>query len=151
MGKYDDKTIDITVPQSVKNQTAALYLTEENMKELKRGEIYYIHLSPVIGSEQGGRRPAVIIQNNIGNKHSRTTIIAPITSIVKRNHMPTHVIIDIDCLDEISIVLLEQIRTVDISRLDGYLGTVNTEVMKKINRAMSISLGLDNLEGLRNE
>ena len=99
---------------------------------IRRGDIYYADLRPVIGSEQGGIRPVLIIQNDMGNKHSPTTIVAPITSVVKRNHMPTHVTIDVDCLDEISIVLLEQIRTIDKSRLDGYIGLLDKKEERDI-------------------
>jgi len=118
------------------------------MKEIKRGEIYYARLSPAVGSEQTGLRPVVILQNAAGNKYSPTTIIAPITSVVKRKYMPTHVTIDVDCLEEISTVLLEQIRTIDKSRLDGYIGLLDKKDMARVDLAIAASLGLNNLEVL---
>ena len=83
---------------------------------MKRGEVYYADLSPVIGSEQGGLRPVLIIQNDIGNRHSPTTIVAAITSKKEKSEMPTHVMIKVDGLNKKSLVLLEQLRTIDRSR-----------------------------------
>lgn len=112
------------------------------MKKIFRGAIYYVDLSPIIGSEQGGYRPVVIIQNNKGNKESPTTIIAPIT---KKNYVgkryPTHVSIkQFNKIRPDSIVMLEQIRVIDKSRLKGYITNVDESDMKKINNAIKISL-----------
>ncbi|MEG1725942.1 MAG: type II toxin-antitoxin system PemK/MazF family toxin [Anaerovoracaceae bacterium] len=113
---------------------------------MKKGEIYYADLSPVIGSEQGGNRPVVVIQNNVGNKNSSTVIVAAITSEYHNKHkIPTHVRvenIDESGLPNDSIVLLEQIRTIDKSRLESYVGAVSPVDMVKINTAIMISLGL---------
>ena len=87
------------------------------MKIIKRGEIYYADLSPAVGSEQDGLRPVIVLQNDMGNKHSPTTIVAAITSRESKAHLPTHVKISADGLKASSIVLLEQIRTIDKSRL----------------------------------
>lgn len=115
-------------------------------REVHRGEIYYVDLSPVIGSEQGGIRPAVILQNNVGNLYAGTTIIAPTTTRIK-NLLPTHVYIPpftrgLD-LDRGSIVLLEQVRTVSKLRLRECRGICPPEIMEQINRALKISLGLE--------
>ncbi len=117
------------------------------MKEVKRGEVYYADLDPVRGSEQGGIRPVVIIQNDIGNQFSPTTIVTSLTSITKKHRLPTHVTVDCDFLEKESIVLLEQIRTLDRSRLSDYLGNLDIETMDEINRAIEISFGLHYLKG----
>ena len=121
------------------------------MNEIKRGKVYYADLNPVRGSEQGGIRPVVILQNDTGNKFSPTTIVAAITSITKKHTLPTHVAVDCDFLEKESIVLLEQIRTIDKSRLTDYLGSLNSETMDRIHRAIEISFGLDYLEELSSE
>ena len=90
---------------------------------MNRGEIYYADLSPVVGSEQGGYRPVLILQNNKGNKYSTTVIIAPISSKMTKNDLPTHVIIETQFLDKKSVILLEQIRTIDKKRINEQLGT----------------------------
>lgn len=105
-----------------------------------RGEIYYADLSPVIGSEQGGIRPVVVIQNNVGNRYSPTIIVAAITSKTDKKPLPTHVDIG-DVLLKDSIVLLEQIRTIDKSRLKQKIGVVKEDVMKKIDSGLSLSVG----------
>lgn len=107
-----------------------------------RGNIYYANLSPVTGSEQGGFRPVVILQNDIGNQHSSTVIIAPITRYIhKKKKLPTHV-----CVDSIlpckSVVLLEQIQTLDKSRLSDYIGRLDDMAIYRINQRLCISLGL---------
>lgn len=111
---------------------------------VKRGEIYYADLSPVVGSEQGGVRPVLIIQNNVGNKYSPTVIVAAITSQINKAKMPTH--IDIDAQDyglsKNSVVLLEQIRTLDKKRLKEKIGMADESIMEKVNEALSISFGL---------
>ncbi|GMB10534.1 MAG: type II toxin-antitoxin system PemK/MazF family toxin [Candidatus Improbicoccus devescovinae] len=114
---------------------------------VKKGDIFYANLSPVVGSEQGGIRPVVIIQNDIGNKFSPTVISAAITSHNKCN-LPTHILIkaSVTCgLSKDSIVLLEQIRTIDKRRLLGRLGNINQTTMKTIEHALLISLGLSNV------
>lgn len=110
---------------------------------IRRGDIYYADLSPVIGSEQGGIRPVLVIQNDVGNRHSPTVIVAAITGFPKKKYIPTHVClhIDTDDLGDESMVLLEQLRTLDKSRLERYVGNVGTEKMKEIDRALDISVG----------
>lgn len=111
-------------------------------KEIKRGDLVYLHFDSVIGSEQGGTRPAVVVQNDIGNKHSPTVIIAPITSKAKKTNLPTHVKLTSKCLERNSMVLLEQIKTVDKTRIDSYIGAVSDDEMKMIEKALRISLGM---------
>ena len=112
---------------------------------VKRGEIYYADLSPVVGSEQGGTRPVLIIQNDVGNKHSPTVIAAAITSRQDKNRLPTHIEVQADkCgLSRDSIVLLEQIRTIDKKRLGDKMGELDLNSMNKVNTALSISFGLE--------
>lgn len=113
---------------------------------VKRGEIYYADLSPVVGSEQGGVRPILIIQNDVGNKYSPTVIVAAITSQINKARLPTHVEITAQDfgLPKDSVVLLEQIRTIDKKRLREKVGKFDDEMMKKIDEALKISVGLDN-------
>ena len=113
---------------------------------IKRGDIFYAELNPVIGSEQGGIRPVLIISNNTGNRHSPTVIIAPITS---RTHtkakLPTHTEVqDFDKLDKDSIILLEQIRTIDKQRLKQYMGMIPDNIMARVDKALAISISLNN-------
>lgn len=113
------------------------------MKQVSRGQIYYADLSPVKGSEQGGLRPVLIIQNDIGNKYSPTTIIAIITSRHTKANLPTHIWLNDECgLPKDSMVELEQLRTIDKTRLSEFMGTVSQEVMKEIDMAIKISLGV---------
>ena len=108
-----------------------------------RGEVYFADLSPVVGSEQGGHRPVLIIQNNVGNKFSPTVIVAAITATLTKTKIPTHVLIeDAYGLDKQSIILLEQIRTIDKSRLLNRKTILDEAVMNKVNRALAISLNL---------
>jgi len=118
------------------------------MKEIKRGDIYYAALDPVIGSEQGGTRPVLILQNDTGNKHSPTTVVAAITSSQKKS-LPTHVPVINFALSKDSIVLLEQIRTIDKHRLDEYVTQLSSKQMKEVDKAIEVSLGLAVLEGLK--
>lgn len=118
------------------------------MKEIKRGDIYYAALNPVIGSEQGGTRPVLILQNDTGNKFSPTVIVAAITGSQKKS-LPTHVPVNIPELPKDSIVLLEQIRTIDKQRLCEYVACLSNSQMKKVEQAIDISLGMNYLEGLR--
>jgi mRNA interferase MazF len=108
-----------------------------------RGDLYYADLNPVVGSEQGGVRPVLVIQNDIGNRHSPTTIIAAITSKLNRNILPTHCALQEKAgLDRDSIVLLEQIRTIDKRRLREYVGALRYDDMRGVDRALAISVGL---------
>ncbi|WP_031545193.1 MULTISPECIES: type II toxin-antitoxin system PemK/MazF family toxin [Salinicoccus] len=111
---------------------------------MKRGEVYLADLSPVQGSEQGGKRPVVIIQNNVGNYHSPTVIVAAITGRINKAKIPTHVEISKDTynLDKDSVILLEQIRTVDKKRLREKLTYLNEDKMKEVDKALMISLDL---------
>lgn len=98
------------------------------MRKVKRGQIYYADLSPVVGSEQDGFRPVLILQNDTGNKFSPTTIVAPITSTKPDSRMPTHVRVNVEGLVSGSVALLEQIRTIDKRRLDDYVGKLNKDM-----------------------
>jgi mRNA interferase MazF len=111
---------------------------------VKRGDIYYADLSPVIGSEQGGVRPVLIIQNDIGNKYSPTVIITAITSQINKAKLPTHVEISSEeyGLNKDSVILLEQIRTIDKRRLKDRIGHINDELMVQVDQALMISLGM---------
>jgi len=117
--------------------------------QVKRGEIYYANLCPIVGSEQGGVRPVVILQNDKGNKHSNTTIVVAITSEFDKPNLPTHVIFKTDRMKKKSMVLLEQIRTIDKSRLGRFVGTMDDKTMKRIDKAILISFGIDYLEELK--
>jgi len=114
---------------------------------IKRGDIFYADLSPVIGSEQGGIRPVLVVQNDIGNKYSPTVIIAAITSQINKAKLPTHIEISAQDygLQKDSVILLEQIRTIDKRRLKEKIGHLDDELMEKINEALSISFGLVDL------
>ncbi|MGI6643958.1 MAG: type II toxin-antitoxin system PemK/MazF family toxin [Bacillota bacterium] len=109
-----------------------------------RGDIYFADLSPVVGSEQGGFRPVLIIQNDIGNRYSPTVIISAITSRITKAHLPTHVELPghVSGLDKDSVVLLEQIRTIDKRRLKRRIARLDDEIMAKIDEALAISCGL---------
>jgi len=111
---------------------------------VKRGDIFYADLSPVVGSEQGGIRPVLILQNDIGNKYSPTVICAAITSQINKAKLPTHIEIDAEkyMLVKDSVVLLEQLRTVDKKRLRGKICRLDKEIMEKVNKALIISLAL---------
>lgn len=112
---------------------------------IRRGDIYYADLRPVIGSEQGGIRPVLIIQNDTGNRHSPTVIVAAITSKLTKPKLPTHVKIDCNRCDIIkdSIVLLEQLRTIDKQRLKDKVCHLDNEMIKTVNNALLVSLELD--------
>ena len=120
--------------------------TQERDKkmEVRRGDIYYADLSPVVGSEQGGVRPVLIVQNDVGNKYSPTVIAAAITSKKFKTQLPTHISVHADeCgLAKDSIVLLEQVRTLDKQRLRERMGSLDENEMSKINQALSVSFGL---------
>ena len=111
---------------------------------IRRGDIFYADLRPVVGSEQGGIRPVLIIQNDVGNRHSPTVICAAITSQMNKAKLPTHV--ELDCkkyaLVKDSVVLLEQLRTIDKTRLKDKVCHLDEDIMKKVNRGLMISLEL---------
>ena len=112
---------------------------------IKRGDMYYADLSPVIGSEQGGIRPVLVIQNDTGNKYSPTVIVSAITSQLNKNKLPTHIELDSKefGLKSNSVLLTEQIRTIDKSRLKEKIGHIDDHViMNKINGALGVSFGL---------
>lgn len=104
------------------------------MNTINKGDIYYASLDPIVGSEQNGTRPVVIIQNDIGNKYSPTVLVAPLTSRVKsKPHLPTHVLVKSEHIKHNSIVLLEQIRVLDKSRLISYVDTLTKEEIRKLD------------------
>ncbi len=111
--------------------------------QIRRGEIYYADLSPVVGSEQGGVRPVLILQNDIGNKYSPTVIVSAITSQLGKAKLPTHIELPADRynLPKNSVALLEQIRTLDKRRLQEKVTTLSAEKMREVNKALLISLG----------
>ena len=111
---------------------------------VKKGDIYFADLSPVIGSEQGGVRPVLVVQNDVGNKYSPTIIVAAVTSQINKAKLPTHVEISAKGhgLNKDSVVLLEQLRTIDKRRLKEKIGRVDEEIMERTNQALSISLGI---------
>ena len=112
---------------------------------IKRGDIYFADLRPVVGSEQGGIRPVLIIQNDMGNKHSPTVICAAITSRMNKAKLPTHIALEVNRYDIIkdSVILLEQIRTIDKSRLREKVCHLDDEILERINHALCISLALE--------
>ena len=109
-----------------------------------RGEFYYADLSPVLGSEQGGNRPVLVIQNDVGNAHSPTVIVASVTSIFTKAKIPTHIEVAAGMfgLPKNSIILLEQLRTIDKRRLKEKIGTITREFQQRVDDALKISLGL---------
>ena len=113
--------------------------------QIKRGDIYYADLSPVIGSEQGGIRPVVVVQNDVGNKYSPTVIAAAITSKINKAKLPTHIEINAENfgLPKDSVVLTEQIRTIDKKRLKEKIGCLDEVYMNKVNDALIISFGIN--------
>ena len=112
------------------------------MNDIKRGELYYADLSPVIGSEQGGVRPVLVVQNDVGNKYSPTVIVAAITSQINKAKIPTHIELNTTYgLSKDSVLLLEQIRTLDKRRLKEKIGVLDEKCMQNVNQALLISLG----------
>ena len=111
---------------------------------IKRGELYYADLSPVVGSEQGGIRPVLVVQNDVGNRHSPTIIVAAVTSKINKAKLPTHIELPASeyGLPQDSVILLEQIRTLDKTRLQQKIGELSEYKMNEVNRAMMISLGV---------
>ena len=111
---------------------------------IRRGDIFYADLSPVVGSEQGGLRPVLIVQNDVGNKYSPTVITAPITSKMSKAKLPTHIGVyanQVGLLKD-SVILLEQVRTIDKTRLKEKMGHLDTETMNAVNNAITVSFGL---------
>ena len=117
---------------------------------IKRGDIFYADLRPVVGSEQGGVRPVLIIQNDTGNKHSPTVICAAITSKMNKAKLPTHVEIDSKRFDIVkdSVILLEQLRTIDKKRLKDKVCHLDNEIISQVNHALSVSLEMDSIDCL---
>ena len=120
-------------------------------RPILRGDIYRADLSPIVGSEQGGVRPVLVIQNDVGNKYSPTVIVAAITSRDKPR-LPTHIhLAELQLLERNSVALLEQIRTIDKSRLNEYIGSVGGETMKAVDVALIVSVGLRDMPLPRNK
>lgn len=116
----------------------------QTIVKIERGEIYYADLSPTTGSEQGGIRPVIILQNDTGNQYSPTTIVASITGREKKK-IPTHTMIACAGLPKTSIILLEQLRTIDKSRIGDYVGKADENVMSEVDRALAVSVGIEHL------
>ena len=112
-------------------------------RKIMRGEIYYAELNPIMGSEQGGMRPVLILQNNTGNKHSPTVVVTAITSRLGKTRLPTHVRLGSTYLAKDSIALLEQIRTIDKCRLYEYIAKATQEEMEQIEEALLVSVGIN--------
>ena len=119
--------------------------TLAQQEQVKRGDIYYADLSPVVGSEQGGIRPVLIVQNNVGNRHSPTVIAAAITSQIGKARLPTHIELSARTygLSRDSVVLLEQVRTIDKKRLKERMGRLDESLMQQVDSALAVSFGLD--------
>ncbi len=113
-------------------------------RKIRRGDIFYADLRPVVGSEQGGIRPVVILQNNTGNQFSPTTIAAAITSRGEKNRLPTHIWIggQVHGLHKDSMILLEQVRTLDLKRLRDYIGRLDKKTLQAVDRGLTVSLGI---------
>ena len=111
---------------------------------IRRGEIYFANLNPVLGSEQGGVRPVLVVQNDVGNRYSSTVIVAPITSRVGKARLPTHVLLPGSelGLPRDSVILLEQLRTIARGRLKSRVGKLDPATMREVDRALAVSLGL---------
>ena len=127
------------------------YVTEQ--LEISQGDIYYADMEPHIGSEQGGKRPVVVLQNNIGNRHSPTLIVATVTTRTeKKKNQPTHVLVDSNpAFEEPSMILLEQIFTIDKSSIERFMGYASKAEMLRIDMALLVSLALNVLSGNRSE
>ncbi len=134
-------------------QTNDIKTRSVNKVNIRRGDIYYADLSPVIGSEQGGIRPVLIVQNDIGNKYSPTVIAAAITSRTGKSKLPTHIEVYADKygLARDSVILLEQIRTLDKKRLKEKMGHLDEDVMGQVNDAITVSFGLEDPAPVRQE
>ena len=112
-------------------------------KAIRRGDLFYADLDPVVGSEQGGIRPILVIQNDVGNHFSPTVVAAAITSRKAKNSLPTHILLEnVPGLAPTSLLLLEQLRTIDRKRLRGYIGRISKEKMLEVDAALAISIGI---------
>ena len=112
-------------------------------KAIRRGDLFYADLNPVVGSEQGGIRPILVIQNDVGNHFSPTVVAAAITSRKAKNSLPTHILLEnVPGLAPTSLLLLEQLRTIDRKRLRGYIGRISKEKMLEVDAALAISIGI---------
>ena len=112
-------------------------------KAIRRGDLFYADLNPVVGSEQGGIRPVLVIQNDVGNHFSPTVVAAAITSRKAKNSLPTHILLEnVPGLAPTSLLLLEQLRTIDRKWLRGYIGRISTEKMLEVDAALAISIGI---------
>ena len=112
-------------------------------KAIWRGDLFYADLNPVVGSEQGGIRPVLVIQNDVGNHFSPTVVAAAITSRKAKNSLPTHILLEnVPGLAPTSLLLLEQLRTIDRKRLRGYIGRISKEKMLEVDAALAISIGI---------
>lgn len=112
-------------------------------KAIRRGDLFYADLNPVVGSEQGGIRPVLVIQNDVGNHFSPTVVAAAITSRKAQNSLPTHILLEnVPGLAPTSLLLLEQLRTIDRKRLRGYIGRISKEKMLEVDAALAISIGI---------
>ena len=112
-------------------------------KAIRRGDLFYADLNPVVGSEQGGIRPVLVIQNDVGNYFSPTVVAAAITSRKAKNSLPTHILLEnVPGLAPTSLLLLEQLRTIDRKRLRGYIGRISKEKMLEVDAALAISIGI---------
>ena len=148
----------INVESTVKNTgklmsgiTTISYMRRVKSVNIRRGDIYYADLSPVVGSEQGGVRPVLIVQNDVGNRFSPTVIAAAITSQRAKANLPTHIMLHSEDtgLAKDSVVLLEQVRTIDKHRLKERMGRIDRNSMEQVDQALSISFGLGNPEEVR--
>lgn len=112
-------------------------------KAIRRGDLFYADLNPMVGSEQGGIRPVLVIQNDVGNHFSPTVVAAAITSRKAKNSLPTHILLEnVPGLAPTSLLLLEQLRTIDRKRLRGYIGRISKEKMLEVDAALAISIGI---------
>ena len=112
-------------------------------KAIRRGDLFYADLNPVVGSEQGGIRPVLVIQNDVGNHFSPTVVAAAVTSRKAKNSLPTHILLEnVPGLAPTSLLLLEQLRTIDRKRLRGYIGRISKEKMLEVDAALAISIGI---------
>lgn len=112
-------------------------------KAIRRGDLFYADLNPVVGSEQGGIRPVLVIQNDVGNHFSPSVVAAAITSRKAKNSLPTHILLEnVPGLAPTSLLLLEQLRTIDRKRLRGYIGRISKEKMLEVDAALAISIGI---------
>ena len=123
-----------------------------NYKQIRRGDMYFANLNPTIGSEQGDSRPVLVVQNNAGNTHSPTVVVVPITSNVHKKTLPTHVLLPQSSgLETESLALVEQIRTIDRSRMTGYIGRIGGKAQDEIDAALSVCVGIESRRSAKGE